>query len=118
MNNKGTYQSGHLLCYFLSFSGNYHLNLNLLHAHIQFSKYSIVVSLAEQTGLNLTWSQTPMTCFLVTGPICCVDIDIDSCSYCKSGKFRENFIFANSVKRHICDVKNLQLGHDFSKTTY
>ena len=32
--------------------------------------------------------------------------------YCKSGNFRENFIFANSVKRHICDIKNLRLGHD------
>ena len=26
-------------------------------------------------------------------------------AYCKFGNFRENFIFANSVKRHICDVK-------------
>ena len=25
--------------------------------------------------------------------------------YCKFGIFRENFIFANSVKRHICDVQ-------------
>ena len=32
---------------------------------------------------------------------------------CKSGNFRENFIFANSVKRHIGDAKNLRLGHDF-----
>ena len=32
--------------------------------------------------------------------------------YCKSGNFRENFIFANSVKRHICDIKNSQLGYD------
>ena len=31
---------------------------------------------------------------------------------CKFGNFRENFIFANSVKRHICDVKKSQLGHD------
>ena len=31
---------------------------------------------------------------------------------CKSGIFCDNFIFANSVKRHIWDVKNLQLGHD------
>ena len=29
--------------------------------------------------------------------------------YFKFGNFRENFIFANSVKRHICDVKNSQL---------
>ena len=26
--------------------------------------------------------------------------------------FRKNFIFANSVKRHICDAKNSQIGHD------
>ena len=26
-------------------------------------------------------------------------------TYCKFGNFRENFIFTNSVKRHICDVK-------------
>ena len=26
--------------------------------------------------------------------------------------FSENFIFANSVKRHICNVKNSLLGHD------
>ena len=28
------------------------------------------------------------------------------------GNFHENFILANSIKRHICDVKNSQLGHD------
>ena len=32
--------------------------------------------------------------------------------YCKFGNFRENFIFANSVKRHICDVQTSQLRHD------
>ena len=32
--------------------------------------------------------------------------------YCKFGNFRENIIFANSVKRHICDVKNLLPWHD------
>ena len=32
--------------------------------------------------------------------------------YCKCGNFRENLIFANSVKRHICDVKNSRLCHD------
>ena len=25
-----------------------------------------------------------------------------------------DFIFANSVKRHICDVKNLRPGHDLA----
>ena len=36
--------------------------------------------------------------------------DNDDNDYCKFGNFRENFIFANSVKRHICDVKNCDLG--------
>ena len=31
--------------------------------------------------------------------------------YFKFRKFCENFIFANNIKRHICDVKNLRLGH-------
>ena len=29
---------------------------------------------------------------------------------CKFGNFRENFIFANSVKRHNCDVKIREQG--------
>ena len=29
--------------------------------------------------------------------------------YCEFGNFRENFIFANRVKRHICHGKNLRL---------
>ena len=33
-------------------------------------------------------------------------------TYCQSGIFREKFIFANRVKRHICDVKYSRLGHD------
>ena len=33
-------------------------------------------------------------------------------SYCKFRNFRENFIFANSIKRHICDLRNSRLGHD------
>ena len=31
---------------------------------------------------------------------------------CKFRNFCEGFIFPNSVKRHICDVINSQLGHD------
>ena len=30
--------------------------------------------------------------------------------YCKFGHFRENFIFANSVKTHICNVENSRQG--------
>ena len=36
--------------------------------------------------------------------------------YCKSRNFRDNSIFANSVKRQTCDVKNSRLWHDFSKS--
>ena len=32
--------------------------------------------------------------------------------YFKSGNFRENFIFENSVQRHICGVEYSRLGHD------
>ena len=32
--------------------------------------------------------------------------------YCKFRNFCENFIFANSVKRHICNVKISRLRHD------
>ena len=32
--------------------------------------------------------------------------------YCKFGNFRENLIFASSIKRHICEVRNSRLGHD------
>ena len=40
--------------------------------------------------------------------------------YCKFGYFREDlfsrgFIFANSVKRHICDVKNSRLRRELHK---
>ena len=35
---------------------------------------------------------------------------------CKFGNFRENFIFANSVKRHICDVKYSRLEHHFTRS--
>ena len=32
--------------------------------------------------------------------------------YCKFEYFRENLIFANNVKRHICGAKNSRLVHD------
>ena len=34
--------------------------------------------------------------------------------FCKSRNFRENFIFENSVKKHICDAKYSRLVHCFS----
>ena len=44
--------------------------------------------------------------------VCNCGVSSESAKYCKFGNFRENFIFANSVKRHICDVKNSRLSHD------
>ena len=32
--------------------------------------------------------------------------------YCRFGNFRENFFFANSIKRHISEVKNSRLRQD------
>ena len=36
---------------------------------------------------------------------------------CNFGDFRENFIFANSAKRHVCQVKKSQPGHDLGLPT-
>ena len=36
--------------------------------------------------------------------------------YCKSKNFLENFIFVNSAKRYIWDIKNLRLGHDLPRS--
>ena len=36
----------------------------------------------------------------------------DIAAYCKFGKFREAFIFANGIKRHICDVIYSRQRHD------
>ena len=33
-------------------------------------------------------------------------------NYCSFGNFRENFIFANSIKTHTSDVKNSRLRQD------
>ena len=33
-------------------------------------------------------------------------------AHCRFGNFRVRFIFAKRVKRHICDIKILRLGHD------
>ena len=44
--------------------------------------------------------------------VCNCGVSSESAKYCKFGNFRENFIFENSVKRHICDVKNSRLSHD------
>ena len=59
-------------------------------------------------GCNFNWKS-----------MCKQNIPSSDCSwlsliknYCKSGNLCENFIFANSVKRHTCDVKNPRLGHD------
>ena len=44
----------------------------------------------------------------------CWDDFLYSCveQFCRFRNFRENFIFANSTKRHISDVKNSRLRQD------
>ena len=49
---------------------------------------------------------------------CCQAIQLTPGKYCKFKNFRENFIFANNVKRHICDVKNSPLGHDLPRSVH
>ena len=34
--------------------------------------------------------------------------------YCQFVNFGDNFIFGNSIERHICRVENFCLGHDLS----
>ena len=54
-------------------------------------------------------AETPILCHVVSANSIVI---LQGVIYCKSQSFRENFIFANSVKRHICDVKNSRQGHD------
>ena len=41
-----------------------------------------------------------------------VETNLPFCGYCKFENFRENFIFTNSVKTHICYVKNARQGRE------
>ena len=47
--------------------------------------------------------------FFLTMLICFIDMMLYF-HHCISRNFWENFIFANIIKRHICDAVNLQLG--------
>ena len=51
-------------------------------------------------------------CYFCCCFCCCCSLyfRFDDFSYCKYGNFRENFIFANSVKRNICHVKIRDFG--------
>ena len=46
------------------------------------------------------------------GPCFLFEFNISNLGNCKYINFRENFIFANNVKIHVCDVKNSRLEHD------
>ena len=54
----------------------------------------ILSEILKTTGLSLILSETPKTGFVALRPI-----------YCKFRNFRENFIFAKSVKTHNFDVE-------------
>ena len=75
--------------------------------------------LKQPSGTEIHHNLGNFTCdplmYTIGSPILIVSIRMGKSSeYCTSGNFRENFIFANSVKRHIYDVKYSRLGHDFS----
>ena len=53
---------------------------------------------------------SPLTSVMMS--IICMAPVNDRPYYCKFGNFRENFIFANRVTRHICDVQTSRLRHD------
>ena len=46
------------------------------------------------------------------GPCFLFEFNISNLGNCKFRNFRENFIFANNVKIHECDVKKSRLEHD------
>ena len=53
--------------------------------------------------------------FIAWGPYTCSQVLYFQITYGKFGNFCDDFIFANSFTRHICDVKNSRLGHDLLK---
>ena len=53
----------------------------------------------------------PQSCTVITQLVVVLDVHQQ---YCRFGNFRENFIFANSIKRHTSDVKNSRIRQDFS----
>ena len=48
--------------------------------------------------------QPPVDCEMATQYSAIVFVNLGE--YCKFGNFSENFILVNSVKRHICNIKN------------
>ena len=62
-------------------------------ADVKFHKNKTIAKISKFT--EMTKLQAPM---INPFTIICVD-------YCKFRNFRENFIFGNSVNRHICQVK-------------
>ena len=87
---------------------------------------TVWIQMRPNTFLDLLWIQTvrkgdqhktpasrvmfPLFLTLLEGKIC----NFLYKRYWTFGKFRENFIFANSLKRHICHFKNSRQGHDFN----
>ena len=79
---------------------------------------------------NQSTDQTVKMCMLICAIDVCIllklfshnvarvtpNVSNTSEKYCKFRIFLENFIFAKSVKRYICNIKNLQLGHDLPIT--
>ena len=60
----------------------------------------------------LSSNTTPLSIWKYTGNL--NSGDRKALPYSRFGNFRRNFIFANSIIRHISDVKNSRLGQDVS----
>ena len=74
--------------------------INMISIYLQFMIRSVLLF------KYLLVIETFVVCIYVAG------------KYFKSGIFHEHFIFANIVKRHICDAKNSRLGHDLPISVY
>ena len=74
--------------------------------------YSFSERASNQPGQNwaLADSKNSVLTRMIWPLACCICHSVYK--FCKSGNFCQSFILANSVERHICDVKNFQLGHD------
>ena len=96
----------HTLLYFMSIQPNaLVMKWNVLLNHALWHKRIVLVRGTLMLHARKFW--TPCLLVLLSDYLC-------KHEYCKSGNFRENFIFLNSFKRHTCKLKISRLGYDWS----
>ena len=91
----------------LKWSNVYISRYHIFQVKIVFLSLMIVFVLAKLV-------KTFMKCHIMWYFIVCqsMHLRVSTPVYCKLENFRDNFIFTNSIKRHICDVKNSLQDHD------